>query len=105
MENKKRLIDADALCKVLADTEKMRLKKFPFTADGYREAQKIVDTMPAVYADGVVRGQWKFDCACEPYCSNCGSYALQEGFEKLRSNYCPNCGATMDGSEAKDEKV
>jgi hypothetical protein len=45
----------------------------------------------------VVHGRWEFDCACEPYCSVCGEYALQLGFEKHASNYCPNCGAKMDG--------
>ena len=56
----------------------------------------VVRKAPTVYAVEVVHGRWK-----EPYrqyvvCSECGSgYVKYEFIES--ANYCPNCGAKMDG--------
>lgn len=36
------------------------------------------------------------------YCSECGSYYPERHISRL-SNYCPNCGAKMDGKEQYDE--
>lgn len=34
----------------------------------------------------------------DPYCSICGKYALLNGGEEyVISNFCPSCGARMDG--------
>ena len=58
--------------------------------------KSAIDQMPTVDAVEVVHGRWK-----EPYrqyvvCSECGTgYVKYEFIE--RANYCPNCGAKMDG--------
>lgn len=40
-------------------------------------------------------GRWKFDSDGDPCCSVCRKYA---GLLRIESgNYCPNCGAKMDG--------
>ena len=55
-----------------------------------------IERIKAVDAVEVVHGRWK-----EPYrqyvvCSECGTgYVKYEFIE--RANYCPNCGAKMDG--------
>lgn len=46
-------------------------------------------------------GKWEFidECANEGvYCSNCHKkvYRAQYANQKVKSNYCPNCGAKMD---------
>ena len=87
MANKKRLIDANALIESVGKRLKNPLI-FSWVCSFVRDA-------PTVDTIGVVHGEWEFDCACEPYCSVCGEYALQLGFEKHASNYCPNCGADM----------
>ena len=54
-----------------------------------------LSSFPTVDAVEVVHGRWIFD----PYafsmmcyeCSNCGEW------HDTKSNYCPNCGAKMDG--------
>ena len=61
--------------------------------------------MPAADVAEVVHGQWYMldDCAnAGVYCSDCGRRVHREEFEykKLRSKYCPHCGAKMDGGDA-----
>ena len=58
--------------------------------------------MPAADVAEVVHGQWYMldDCAnAGLYCSACGRRVHHEEFayKKLRSKYCPHCGARMDG--------
>jgi hypothetical protein len=58
--------------------------------------------MPAADVAEVVHGQWYLldDCAnAGVYCSACGRRVHREEFayKKLRSKYCPHCGAKMDG--------
>lgn len=57
---------------------------------------------PAADVSEVVHGQWYMldDCAnAGVYCSDCGRRVHREEFayKKLRSKYCPHCGAKMDG--------
>ena len=58
-----------------------------------------IDSVPGVDAVPVVYGYW-YKAPHHPYrCSNCGEMALLDmyGESHYRSNYCPNCGAKMDG--------
>ena len=67
--------------------------------------QNIMD-MPDVDVAPVKRGHWVSltDCSnAGVYCSNCHKKVYKEDYascnrkNKLRSNYCPNCGAKMYG--------
>ena len=67
-----------------------------------KNLQSISD-MPAADVAEVVHGQWYMldDCAnAGLYCSACGRRVHHEEFayKKLKSKYCPNCGAKMDGA-------
>ena len=58
--------------------------------------------MPAADVAEVVHGQWYMldDCAnAGLYCSACSRRVHREEFayKKLKSKYCPHCGAKMDG--------
>ena len=115
MENEKRLIDADALMR------RLRKRREDF-ASGWRtldampknaqiqyhenlECALIVEDIPIVDAVEVVHGRWLRQDEHDPdwwgytdthlYCSAC----LEEANSQY--NYCPNCGAKMDG-ERKD---
>ena len=56
-------------------------------------ARKLMEDAPTVDAVEVVHGRWKIvDFAGSVQCSVCGEISDE-------SNYCPNCGAKMDGDE------
>lgn len=109
MANEKRLIDANNPLKQLSDyMEKLHC------LDDYRDglyrgmeiAESYIKNAPTVDAVEVVHGHWisLTDCAnAGVYCSVCHKKVWKEDYawcnrkNKLRSNYCPNCGAKMDG--------
>lgn len=70
---------------------------------------QIIKDLPAADVAPVVHGQWYMldDCAnAGLYCSACGRRVHHEEFayKKLKSKYCPHCGARMDrGGTAHDE--
>ena len=70
------------------------------------KARKLIEDAPRVDAVEVVHGHWVSltDCAnAGVYCSVCNKKVYKEDYafcnrkNKLRSNYCPHCGAKMDG--------
>lgn len=68
---------------------------------GLDRAQRAILDAPAADVAEVVHGQWYMldDCANDGlYCSACGRRVHHEEFayKKLKSKYCPNCGAKMD---------
>ncbi len=86
MANEKRLIDAnDAWQKT-------------FNCDEVAEVRKLIEDAPTVDAVEVVHGRWKFACVHngKPHykCTNC-----HHAFPFANVNYCPNCGAKMDGDK------
>ena len=60
---------------------------------------EIVDEVPAADAAPVVHGRWddSFD-GITPVCSVCGR--THKCFNRT-PNYCPNCGAKMDGNKVE----
>ena len=96
MEKEKRLIDADAL---IAEYDRVHVGK----PGG---ARKLMEDAPTVDAVEVVHGRWimtlytttskrgrviankKFACSVCGYCNG-----------RKQSNYCPQCGADMRGTE------
>ena len=73
------------------------LKEF---AEKYQnDVLRTICKAPTVDAVEVVHGHW-YKAPHHPYrCSCCGEMALLDmyGESHVRSNYCPNCGAKMDG--------
>ena len=71
---------------------------------------RYIKRCATVDAVEVVHGHWTSLTECSNagvYCSVCNKKVYKEDYawcnrkNKLRSNYCPNCGAKMDG-ERKD---
>ena len=73
---------------------------------GWAEIEAVqtdyIERLPAADVAPVVHGEWYLldDCAnAGLYCSVCSRRVHREEFayKKLRSKYCPHCGAKMDG--------
>lgn len=52
--------------------------------------------VPAADVAPVRRGEWKRDREGRPVCSECAEEPYRNGDYNL-PNYCPNCGAKMEG--------
>ena len=96
-----RIIDADLLLETGSGI-KMIIPKNCHPYEAIRIQGKAfedaVKNAPTVDAKHVVHGNWErfhlglYDFALRLKCSACGKIIYEEGF-----NYCPNCGARMDG--------
>lgn len=49
----------------------------------------VIEAMPSVEAEPVRHGQWEHGMQC-PFCKQ---------IDTTKPNYCPNCGAKMDGGK------
>ena len=91
----KRLIDANALWKVLDEAGL-------FVSGNPRHiAQQTVEEQPTVDAVEVVHGWW---IKCESMvrsaqCSRCKGWFTKHSVYEPYPPYCPNCGAKMDGDK------
>ena len=100
MANEKRLIDANTLIhRVCAERDSMEINHACDIGyhNGLNMAVSMAINAPTVDAVEVVHGRWinpymnryGHPCHC---CSVCGFKASYQD-----KNYCPNCGAKMDG--------
>lgn len=71
---------------------------------------EVVQMAPAVDAEPMRHGRWEriMEFNCNPYeseieekCSICGRCVQRYGTQP-QDNYCPNCGAKMDGGAEND---
>lgn len=73
-------------------------------AEAYEDVANMLQDMPAADVAEVVHGQWvhsRYDNCSEQFdivkCSRCGHEAYAVAYFVRGGNYCPNCGAKMDG--------
>lgn len=97
-----RLIDADELEKTICNYEfgspDKRIKHGGDIVLNFY-MPKIIDDAPTIEAEPVKHGKWSFAGDNVIECSRCG----EEYFSSLvPRNYCPNCGAKMDGGDPHD---
>lgn len=92
-----RLIDADELMELYADTEDIHFAVYNVPIPVVR--QNILD-MPTIEAEPVRHGEWFSRYARHwkgrDECSECG-YHEKDHRDLSHMKYCPNCGAKMDG--------
>ena len=114
MANEKRLIDANAFECVCVNG------KSEDFCNGVLYVLDMIDAQPTVDAVEVGHGKWLFDSGTERhFCSACNEYAIsvitnepvyeydweenlqfshfESACDEQLTNYCPNCGAKMDG--------
>ena len=58
-----------------------------------------ISKLPAADVAPVRHGRWIYDHWCEFKCSVCGEFSNSKPY-RGKENYCPNCGARMDGGAA-----
>lgn len=65
-----------------------------------------VESVPTADVVEVKHGRWELngnddDCGCSYFCDRCGANYDEDWFYEhgqfVQFNYCPNCGAKMDG--------
>ena len=62
-------------------------------------AEQLLDEIPAADVAPVVHGRWGDDGSGIIICSECGrGYNLIPRY----TNFCPNCGAKMDGGDSNE---
>ena len=106
MANDKRLIDANELITTIQGTASEVAKNAPYVPEWFTrlaarqvEILYLIDKQPTVDAVEVVHGRWRIETDEEEpnpmfklvVCSACKEKANDT------YNYCPNCGAKMDG--------
>ena len=77
-----------------------------FWADTIRYFEKRINNLDNYDVEPVRHAKWVLidECVNEGvYCSNCHKkiYRAEYANQKVKSNYCPNCGAKMDGNEVE----
>lgn len=112
----KKLIDADELYSTLEEVRQDYLEEDTYSSNFAAEVIKAVQdeylsNAPTIEAEPVRHGRWipvgydGYADGCPVYneweCSECHFACEGEGEPPL--NYCPNCGAKMDGGEKKNE--
>ena len=93
-----RLIDADHVLKALGIFNDYEHGNWHFLS-GIETAREIIDDALTVDAELIRHGQWKGKPIAgysTVRCSECGDVFLENSG---RWNYCPNCGARMDGNK------
>lgn len=92
-------IDIDSLGIGKASRDKFLVPEY---ADGWNDAIDVINNQPGEDVAPVVHGEWEYigtDKMGNVFrCSNC---ANRIGLDK-ETDYCPNCGAKMDGKERKE---
>ena len=64
------------------------------------DAMCVLDNIPAAEVAPVVHGRWISDGDGYHWTYNCSICAWKDGYPfNERHNFCPNCGARMDGGD------
>lgn len=107
------LINRDALVKRMSERWRTLVAlngEYDHYTAGFDDAISYVDDAPAVDAVPVVHARWVKDAERNTYCSRCETYIPvvhcyreyqdyeSEWDEEIEeTEFCPNCGAKMDG--------
>lgn len=82
---------------VIADERDIEVKVEgePFTWRIWNHNAELIEAAPVADVAPVIHARWEVECRNRSKCSNCGLGRNTE--TQIGWNYCPNCGAKMDG--------
>ena len=112
MANEKRLIDANALMEQInnlcSDGSENWIGTDNISYIAHADVADIISDAPTVDAVPVVHGQWEYNpptitINASWQCSACRKVYWEHILETRYFNYCPNCGAKMDGERTTTE--
>ena len=64
--------------------------------------EEVIDAVPAADVAPVKHGHWIYE-NFYTHCSVCGKMAIYDKYgQEVESDYCPRCGAKMDGGEGNE---
>ena len=92
-----RLIDADELLRKLQEQQ-----KYSSTTDIRGRSKSILEVIhaPTISVQPVKHGEWNSESSYYVACSCCNYHLTRdEWFSGCDWNYCPQCGAKMDGED------
>lgn len=101
-----------ALVRTLKDAEiDTACNEQDWYCQGLMDAGVAIDAVPSADVVEVGHGHWQTDRYGNLLCSECKGFALyletgcyvNRHMEQHKSDYCPNCGARMDGKEQEHE--
>lgn len=89
-----RLIDADALIIAFCECP-------AFSVSMFKKVRSVIQKAKVIEAEPVVHTKWEIEMDDMGWnkhtCPNCGYVKRTDIHVSLGWNYCPNCGAKMDG--------
>ena len=91
----KEYIEREALLKEIGRRKSIARTSFPKQNFCVNDVLHCIYDAPAAAVVEVRHGEWVYDHWCEFSCSECGHFSKTE--PRGTENYCPNCGAKMDG--------
>lgn len=87
-----RLIDVDAFIEYAKE-------RLDICAD---DLISMINEQPTVEAKPIVHGEWTHTGYADEFeCSNCKIQMALSDDENAHPNFCPNCGARMDGKKVE----
>lgn len=103
-----RLIDAEKLCLHLADIQLANRGWKDDYCEVLDDIISIIDEQTTIEAEPVRHGGWiepeEYTGHTEWHCSYCGDVVCTIcGYPS--ADYCPNCGAKMDGGEKNEDGI
>ena len=97
----KEYIEVEPLKKQIADSKRYVRSNSTEFLIGYDTAlsdvEKMISELPAADVQFVKHGRWIYE-NFYTHCSSCGNMAIYDKYsQEVESDYCPRCGARMDG--------
>ena len=95
----KEYIERDMYYQKIIGLSKGGCGDYPLYCLAINDCMNVLDEMPAADVAPVRHGRW-INENFYTHCSDCGKMAIYDKYgQEVESDYCPHCGAKMDGGD------